>query len=192
MLEIIIEFPVKTKVREPLSETERVTTQFLTRLRGIHLRLHLLLIQRFCIRWIMQQASLWCRTNGLSLFNFHFERGSLDDAVSRSCCQSGLYNLVFHAQSWFSRDSLRFYTDVTVRYYLVVLIGNTPHYVNTSGTSGSHCFHTGYVKTEIALRATNALSENLCFAVCLVMGWYSFIKYLKKYFRNALYFVLNA
>lgn len=119
-LKIIIEFPVKTKGREPLSETERVTTQFLTRLRGIHLRLHLLLIQRFCIRWIMQQASLWCRTNGLSLFNFHFERGSLDDADSRSCCQSGYtYNLVFLVQSCSYQDGLGIYTGVD---YLDVFI----------------------------------------------------------------------
>lgn len=50
MMEIIIQFPVKTKAREPVLQSERVTTQFLSRLRGIHLRRHLLLIQRFCIR----------------------------------------------------------------------------------------------------------------------------------------------
>lgn len=71
-------------------------TQFLRRLREIHLCLHLLLIRRFCIRWIMQQARLWCRTNGLSLFNFHFEWGSRNDAAnSRTCRQSGCSSLMF-------------------------------------------------------------------------------------------------
>lgn len=112
MLEIIIEFPAKTKAYEPLSETERVTTQFLRRLRGIHLRLHLLLIQRFCIRWIMQQASLWCRTNGLSLFNFHFEWGSLADAAdSRTCLQQTGTNLVL--PTLFRIDSTLLSKDLT-------------------------------------------------------------------------------